>query len=105
MPVVFTRPLRNISYICLNESVQSSAEIKRYLLFLSCVALTLIICSSLNKVIEEAPSTFIDPATRKRMGEEAVMLAKGVKYHTAGFFFLTGKQWFRCLLAKHCLLF
>jgi propionyl-CoA carboxylase alpha chain len=37
-----------------------------------------------QKVIEEAPSTFIDPATRKAMGEQAVMLAKGVKYHTAG---------------------
>eukprot|EP01001_Neometanema_parovale_P007520 NODE_381_length_2573_cov_103.914694_g361_i0.p1 GENE.NODE_381_length_2573_cov_103.914694_g361_i0~~NODE_381_length_2573_cov_103.914694_g361_i0.p1 ORF type:complete len:746 (+),score=197.07 NODE_381_length_2573_cov_103.914694_g361_i0:93-2330(+) len=37
-----------------------------------------------QKVIEEAPSTFIDPATRKAMGEQAVMLAKGVNYHTAG---------------------
>jgi propionyl-CoA carboxylase alpha chain len=37
-----------------------------------------------QKVIEEAPSTFIDPATRKAMGEQAAMLARGVKYHTAG---------------------
>jgi len=37
-----------------------------------------------QKVIEEAPSTFIDPETRKNMGEQAAMLARGVKYHTAG---------------------
>lgn len=37
-----------------------------------------------QKVIEEAPSTFIDPPTRKSMGEQAAMLARGVKYHTAG---------------------
>ncbi|KAG0222866.1 hypothetical protein BGW41_005842 [Actinomortierella wolfii] len=37
-----------------------------------------------QKVIEEAPSTHIDPATRKAMGEQAVMLAKHVKYSSAG---------------------
>ncbi|KAG0265583.1 hypothetical protein DFQ27_000533 [Actinomortierella ambigua] len=37
-----------------------------------------------QKVIEEAPSTHIDPKTRKAMGEQAVMLAKHVKYSSAG---------------------
>jgi len=37
-----------------------------------------------QKVIEEAPSPFIDPATRKAMGEQAVALAKAVKYESAG---------------------
>ncbi|WP_319568421.1 acetyl/propionyl/methylcrotonyl-CoA carboxylase subunit alpha [Cohaesibacter marisflavi] len=37
-----------------------------------------------QKVIEEAPSAFLDPATRKAMGEQAVALAKAVGYHSAG---------------------
>ncbi|KAG5442329.1 Propionyl-CoA carboxylase alpha chain, mitochondrial [Clonorchis sinensis] len=37
-----------------------------------------------QKVIEEAPSTFLDPATRKAMGEQAVSLAKEVGYDSAG---------------------
>src|SRR3954468_7562018 len=37
-----------------------------------------------QKVIEEAPSPFIDPATRKAMGEQAVALAKAVEYKSAG---------------------
>ena len=37
-----------------------------------------------QKVIEEAPSPFLDEATRKAMGEQAVMLAKAVDYHSAG---------------------
>ena len=37
-----------------------------------------------QKVIEEAPSPFLDPATRKAMGEQAVALAKAVDYHSAG---------------------
>lgn len=37
-----------------------------------------------QKVLEEAPSSFLDPATRRRMGEEAVMLAKAVGYYSAG---------------------
>lgn len=37
-----------------------------------------------QKVIEEAPSTFIDPETRKKMGEQAIKLAKAVGYHSAG---------------------
>ncbi|KAI1295897.1 hypothetical protein EDD11_007694 [Mortierella claussenii] len=37
-----------------------------------------------QKVIEEAPSTHIDKKTRKAMGEQAVMLAKHVKYSSAG---------------------
>ncbi len=37
-----------------------------------------------QKVIEEAPSPFLDAATRKAMGEQAVMLAKAVNYDSAG---------------------
>ncbi|MFO1086262.1 MAG: acetyl/propionyl/methylcrotonyl-CoA carboxylase subunit alpha [Reyranellaceae bacterium] len=37
-----------------------------------------------QKVIEEAPSPFLDAATRKAMGEEAVALAKAVQYRSAG---------------------
>ena len=37
-----------------------------------------------QKVIEEAPSSFLDPATRMAMGEQAVALAKAVGYHSAG---------------------
>ena len=37
-----------------------------------------------QKVIEEAPSPFIDPATRQEMGEQAVTLAKSVDYCSAG---------------------
>ncbi|MBL8675536.1 MAG: acetyl/propionyl/methylcrotonyl-CoA carboxylase subunit alpha [Rhodospirillales bacterium] len=37
-----------------------------------------------QKVIEEAPSPFLDAATRKAMGEQAVALAKAVKYKSAG---------------------
>ncbi|KEO56168.1 acetyl-CoA carboxylase biotin carboxylase subunit [Thioclava pacifica] len=37
-----------------------------------------------QKVIEEAPSPFLDPETRKAMGEQAVALAKAVDYTSAG---------------------
>ncbi len=37
-----------------------------------------------QKVIEEAPSPLLDPATRARMGEQAVALAKAVGYDSAG---------------------
>ncbi|MCF6344779.1 MAG: acetyl/propionyl/methylcrotonyl-CoA carboxylase subunit alpha [Devosiaceae bacterium] len=37
-----------------------------------------------QKIIEEAPSPFLDEATRKAMGEQAVMLAKSVDYDSAG---------------------
>ncbi|MGK9051292.1 acetyl-CoA carboxylase biotin carboxylase subunit [Neorhizobium petrolearium] len=37
-----------------------------------------------QKVIEEAPSPFLDVATRKAMGEQAVALAKAVGYFSAG---------------------
>ena len=37
-----------------------------------------------QKVVEEAPSSFLDPATRKAMGEQAVRLAKAVGYYSAG---------------------
>ncbi|KAI7811507.1 propionyl-CoA carboxylase alpha chain [Triplophysa rosa] len=37
-----------------------------------------------QKVVEEAPSTFLDPDTRRKMGEQAVLLAKAVKYSSAG---------------------
>jgi len=46
-----------------------------------------------QKVIEEAPSPFIDPATRKAMGEQAVALAKAVQYESAGTVeFVVGKD-------------
>lgn len=37
-----------------------------------------------QKVIEEAPSPFLDEKTRKRMGEQAVALAMAVQYQSAG---------------------
>jgi len=37
-----------------------------------------------QKVIEEAPSPFLDEATRRAMGEQAVALAKAVGYASAG---------------------
>ncbi len=37
-----------------------------------------------QKVIEEAPSPFLDEATRRAMGEQAVALAKAVGYDSAG---------------------
>ena len=37
-----------------------------------------------QKVIEEAPSPFLDEATRKQMGEQAVTLARAVDYQSAG---------------------
>ena len=37
-----------------------------------------------QKVIEEAPSPFLDGATRKKMGEQAVALAQAVEYQSAG---------------------
>ncbi|XP_067890315.1 propionyl-CoA carboxylase alpha chain, mitochondrial isoform X1 [Heterodontus francisci] len=37
-----------------------------------------------QKVVEEAPSTFLDPETRRAMGEQAVALAKAVNYSSAG---------------------
>ena len=37
-----------------------------------------------QKVIEEAPSPFLDAATRKAMGEQSVALAKAVDYASAG---------------------
>jgi propionyl-CoA carboxylase alpha chain len=46
-----------------------------------------------QKVIEEAPSPFLDSATRKAMGEQAVALAKAVKYQSAGTVeFVVGKD-------------
>ena len=37
-----------------------------------------------QKVVEEAPSPFLDEATRRAMGEQAVALAKAVGYSSAG---------------------
>ena len=37
-----------------------------------------------QKVIEEAPSPAMDPATRKKMGDQAVALARSCNYHTTG---------------------
>ena len=46
-----------------------------------------------QKVIEEAPSPFISDDTRKAMGEQAVALAKAVKYQSAGTVeFVVGKD-------------
>ena len=46
-----------------------------------------------QKVIEEAPSPFISDSTRKAMGEQAVALAKAVKYQSAGTVeFVVGKD-------------
>ena len=46
-----------------------------------------------QKVIEEAPSPFLDEATRKAMGEQAVQLAKAVNYQSAGTVeFVVGKD-------------
>src|SRR3954453_3262633 len=46
-----------------------------------------------QKVIEEAPSPFISDKTRKAMGEQAVSLAKAVKYQSAGTVeFVVGKD-------------
>ena len=46
-----------------------------------------------QKVIEEAPSPFISEATRKAMGEQAVALAKVVRYQSAGTVeFVVGKD-------------
>ena len=46
-----------------------------------------------QKVIEEAPSPFITDATRKAMGEQAVLLARAVNYQSAGTVeFVVGKD-------------
>ena len=37
-----------------------------------------------QKIIEEAPSPFIDPPTRRAMGEQAIALAQAVDYESAG---------------------
>ena len=37
-----------------------------------------------QKVVEEAPSPFLDEATRRAMGGQAVKLAQAVDYHSAG---------------------
>jgi propionyl-CoA carboxylase alpha chain len=37
-----------------------------------------------QKIVEEAPSPLLDAATRKKMGEQAVALAKAVGYDSAG---------------------
>ncbi|WP_373492099.1 acetyl-CoA carboxylase biotin carboxylase subunit [Parasphingorhabdus sp.] len=37
-----------------------------------------------QKVVEEAPSPFVDPEMRKKMGEQAVALSEAVGYYSAG---------------------
>ena len=37
-----------------------------------------------QKVLEESPSVFLDPATRRKMQDEAIQLAKAVNYKSAG---------------------
>jgi propionyl-CoA carboxylase alpha chain len=46
-----------------------------------------------QKVVEEAPSPFLDDASRRAMGEQAVALAKAVGYQSAGTVeFVVGKD-------------
>jgi propionyl-CoA carboxylase alpha chain len=46
-----------------------------------------------QKVLEEAPSPFLDEATRAAMGEQAVALARAVRYQSAGTVeFVVGKD-------------
>ncbi|WP_321476825.1 acetyl-CoA carboxylase biotin carboxylase subunit [uncultured Paludibaculum sp.] len=46
-----------------------------------------------QKLVEEAPSPFLDAATRKAMGEQAVALARAVGYQSAGTVeFVVGKD-------------
>ena len=46
-----------------------------------------------QKMVEEAPSPFLDEATRKAMGEQAVALARAVNYESAGTVeFVVGKD-------------
>ncbi|MEO8081506.1 MAG: acetyl/propionyl/methylcrotonyl-CoA carboxylase subunit alpha [Caldimonas sp.] len=46
-----------------------------------------------QKVLEEAPSAFLDEATRQAMGEQAVALARAVDYQSAGTVeFVVGKD-------------
>jgi len=46
-----------------------------------------------QKVLEEAPSPFLDEATRRAMGEQAVALARAVRYQSAGTVeFVVGKD-------------
>ncbi len=46
-----------------------------------------------QKVLEEAPSPFLDQATRQAMGKQAVALARAVKYRSAGTVeFVVGKD-------------
>ncbi len=46
-----------------------------------------------QKVVEEAPSPFLDAATRRAMGEQAVALARAVDYQSAGTVeFVVGKD-------------
>ncbi len=46
-----------------------------------------------QKVVEEAPSPLLDEATRRKMGEQAVALAKAVNYDSAGTVeFVTGQD-------------
>jgi propionyl-CoA carboxylase alpha chain len=46
-----------------------------------------------QKVVEEAPSSFVTPEMRKAMGEQAVQLAKAVGYFSAGTVeFIAGKD-------------
>ena len=46
-----------------------------------------------QKVIEEAPSPFLDDKTRRAMGEQAVALARAVDYQSAGTVeFVVGKD-------------
>ena len=58
-----------------------------------------------QKVVEEAPSPFLDPETRKAMGEQSTALAKAVGYASAGTveFIVDGNRNFYFLEMNTCL--
>ena len=85
--------------VFIEKFVQSPRHIEIQVLgdsFGNCVYLNERECSIQRrhqKVIEEAPSPFISEATRKAMGEQAVQLARAVKYQSAGTVeFVVGKD-------------
>ena len=56
-----------------------------------------------QKVIEEAPSPFLDEATRRKMGEAAVKAATSIGYQNAGTieFLVDGEQKFLLFRSEH----
>uniref|UniRef100_A0A8B9KG70 Propionyl-CoA carboxylase subunit alpha n=1 Tax=Astyanax mexicanus TaxID=7994 RepID=A0A8B9KG70_ASTMX len=88
--------------VCESCSSEAADKSRTYILYYNCVCVFIQVLADkhgnalwLNerecsiqrrnqKVVEEAPSTFLDPVTRRAMGEQAVSLAKAVKYSSAG---------------------